>query len=112
MAHTMLEEDASLPPQQSQLEAIKDIAGIAYLAGSDTMVAAIISLFLAMLLYPDVQAKAQAEVDRVVGRGRLPELEDRKELPYVEGIVNECLRWFPVVPMGDFFLSIFFSRGS
>jgi hypothetical protein len=30
-----------------------------------------------MLLYPDVQKKAQEEIDRVVGRDRLPNLNDR-----------------------------------
>jgi cytochrome P450 len=101
MARTMLEDDALLPPAKSQIDMIKDVAGVAYVAGSDTTVAAVVSFFLAMLVYPDVQAKAQAEVDRVVGKDRLPEPEDRKEMPYIEGIVNECLRWLPVQPLGQ-----------
>jgi cytochrome P450 len=101
MAHAMLEEDAGLAPQQSQLEMIKDVTGQAYMAGIDTTVSAVMSFFLAMLVYPDVQVKAQAEVDRVIGPDRLPEFEDREDLPYVEGIVNECLRWLPVLPMGQ-----------
>jgi cytochrome P450 len=100
MAHAMLEEDAALPPQQSQLELIKDVTGQAYMAGSDTTVGAVMAFFLAMLVYPDVQAKAQAEIDRVIGSDRLPEVEDRERLPYVNGIVNESLRWLPIVPMG------------
>jgi cytochrome P450 len=97
----MIEESPALLPQQSRLEMIKDVAGVAYIAGSDTTVAAVISFFLAMLIHPNVQTKAQAEVDRIVGKDRLPELEDRKELPYTEGVVNECLRWLPVLPMGE-----------
>jgi hypothetical protein len=100
MARTMIEEDAALP-HKSQLEDIKDITALAYIAGSDTIMGAVISFFLAMLVYPDVQAKAQAEIDRVVGQDRLPELADRKELPYVEGVVNECLRWLPALPGGQ-----------
>jgi cytochrome P450 len=99
MARAMLEEDAALPLQQSQANYIADVAGLTYMAGSDTTIAAVVSFFLAMLVYPDVQAKAQAEVDRVVGVGKLPELQDRKDMPYVEGVVNECLRWLPVAPM-------------
>jgi cytochrome P450 len=99
MARAMLEEDAALPPGQSQYDLIKDLTGIAYLAGNDTVVAAGISFFLAMLVYPDVQAKAQAEVDRVVGKDRLPELDDMESMPYVQCVVNECLRWLPVLPM-------------
>jgi cytochrome P450 len=84
-------------------ELIKDVAAVAYLAGSDTTVAAIESFFLAMLVYPNVQLKAQAEIDRVVGRERLPNMDDIASLPYVNAVVTECLRWLPVTPMGMFF---------
>lgn len=47
------------------------------------------------MVYPEVQAKAQAEMDHVIGRDRLPTLGDRKDLPYVDCIVWECLRWNP-----------------
>jgi hypothetical protein len=56
--------------------------------------------FLAMILYPEVQRKAQAEIDNVVGTRRLPSFDDRGNLPYVEAIVKEVLRWHPVAPMG------------
>lgn len=45
-----------------------------------------------MLLYPDAQKAAQAEIDRVVGPGRLPEHDDRDSLPYVTSIMKETLR--------------------
>ena len=55
-----------------------------------------------MVLYPDVQARAQAEIDAVIGQGlqRLPHWEDRSSLPYVEAVVKETLRWHPAVPLG------------
>lgn len=54
-----------------------------------------------MMLNPSVQKKAQAEIDRVVGaHGRLPTIEDRPRLPYVEAVMKEAMRWNPVVPMG------------
>ncbi|KAG2134906.1 cytochrome P450 [Suillus bovinus] len=48
----------------------------------------------------DVQKRAQAEIDSVVGRERLPTFEDKASLPYIEAIVRETLRWEPVVPLG------------
>ena len=45
-----------------------------------------------MLLYPDVQKAAQAEIDRVIGQDRLPEHEDRDSLPYITSVVKETLR--------------------
>jgi cytochrome P450 len=100
----MLEDDAALPPEKSELQLIKDLTGVAYVAGSDTTLVTITSYFLTMLVYPDVQAKAQAEIDRIVGTDRLPEPSDEPNLPYVQAVVNECYRWIPVIPMGWSFL--------
>jgi cytochrome P450 len=100
MAHAMLDNDTNLPPERSELDSIKDSTATVYLGGSDTTVSAVISFFLAMLVYPDVQRKAQAEIDRVVGKDRLPEMDDESRLPYVQAVVNECLRWLPVTPLG------------
>jgi cytochrome P450 len=52
-----------------------------------------------MLYFPDVQAKAQAEIDRVVGTERLPSFDDRAELPYIQAIVLEVLRWRLITPL-------------
>lgn len=46
-----------------------------------------------MILHPDVFAKAQAEIDRVVGFDRLPDFQDRSSLPYVESVVKEVYRY-------------------
>jgi len=53
-----------------------------------------------MTLHPEVQRKAQEEIDRVIGNKRLPSMEDRENLPYVNAIVKEVFRWHPVGPMG------------
>jgi cytochrome P450 len=55
---------------------------------------------LAMVLHPRVQAKAQQEIDAVVGSERLPNFADRASLPYLEAVLREILRWRPVTPMG------------
>jgi len=58
------------------------------------------AFILAMVLYPEVQAKAQAEIDTVVGLTRLPDFDDRPSLPYIEAILREMLRWNPTLPLG------------
>jgi cytochrome P450 len=55
---------------------------------------------LAMVLYPEVQQKAQAEIDSVIGMERLPVYEDRESLPYINALCWEVFRWHPVVPLG------------
>lgn len=50
-------------------------------------------MFMAcMLLHPEAQQKAQEEIDRVVGRDRLPEFSDRDSLPFVTAVVYESFR--------------------
>ena len=53
-----------------------------------------------MSLYPDVQKKAQEELDRVVGPYRLPDFDDYDKLTYIRAVSLECMRWMPVTPMG------------
>lgn len=55
-----------------------------------------------MAMYPKVQRKAQAELDAVIGSGRLPEFSDRPSLPYVNALIKETMRWQVVVPLGKF----------
>ena len=57
-------------------------------------------IVVAMLHYPDVMRKAQAELDAVVGPHRLPDFSDMPSLPYLRAIVKELLRWRVVVPLG------------
>ncbi|TFY81051.1 hypothetical protein EWM64_g2966 [Hericium alpestre] len=54
---------------------------------------------LALVLHPEIQRRAQTEIDRVVGRSRLPAFGDRASLPYVGAIVRECLRWHHAAPL-------------
>jgi len=56
---------------------------------------------LAMVLYPDVQKRARAEIDSVVGRDRLPTFDDRASLPYIDAVLRETLRWQPIAPLGN-----------
>jgi cytochrome P450 len=57
------------------------------------------TLFLTLALYPEVQKKAQAEIDAVVGPHRLPDFEDRPSLPYINAIVKESMRWHLTLPL-------------
>lgn len=53
-----------------------------------------------MTLFPEVLQKAQEEVDRIVGRDRLPDFSDRGDLPYIRALIKELFRWEQVTPTG------------
>jgi len=65
-------------------------------------VASLMSFFVAVLLHPNVQKRAQQELDAVTRRERLPTFEDRPLLPFVDAVCKEVLRWRPPVPLGKF----------
>lgn len=83
--------------QSNMEETLIGVTGTGY-AGSDTSVFALNAFVLAMMLFPDVQRKAQEELDRVVGRERLPSADDRDSLPYISAVIKELLRWHPITP--------------
>ncbi|KAF8748675.1 cytochrome P450 [Rhizoctonia solani] len=86
---------------EEEEDIIKWVAGNMFGAGADTTAASLLVFILAMTLNPRIQAKAQAEVDRVLGQDRLPEMDDRESLPYVECVLKEVERWQPVTPIGS-----------
>ncbi|KAJ7823535.1 cytochrome P450 [Mycena leptocephala] len=80
---------------------------------SHQTVSVITAYFLAVAKYPEVQAKAQTEINAVVGPNRLPTFEDRDSLPYIEAICKELYRWLPIVPLaGDVYEKYFIPKGT
>ncbi|KAL0954535.1 hypothetical protein HGRIS_003502 [Hohenbuehelia grisea] len=78
---------------------IKFSAVTIYAAGILTIQSFLLSFCLAMTHFPLVQREAQAEIDSIVGRKRLPTLADKENLPYVQCLMKELMRWNPVVPL-------------
>ncbi|EIM83701.1 cytochrome P450 [Stereum hirsutum FP-91666 SS1] len=76
------------------------IAVAMYAAGAETTTSIMAWWMQAMVLHPDAQVRAQAELDAVVGRARVPTFTDYEHLPYIRAMAKEALRWRPVVPLG------------
>ncbi|TFY65567.1 hypothetical protein EVG20_g5529 [Dentipellis fragilis] len=91
--------DLDLKADEELTDIIKWTATSSYLGGSDTSISMLSTFVLAMILYPEIQRKAQAEIDSIVGTERLPEFTDRPSMPYIECIMKEAFRWKPSVPM-------------
>ncbi|KAL1739761.1 cytochrome P450, partial [Schizophyllum fasciatum] len=105
----MLEERPNVTPHEEFN--IKWAATSLHAGGADTTVASIHAFFRLMATNPDVQAKAQREIDAVVGVDCLPRVSDRARLPYVNALARarlpyvnalalEVLRVHAVAPMG------------
>ena len=53
-----------------------------------------------MITHPEIQKRAQDELDAVVGRSRVPTFADAPSLLYIQALVKESLRWRPALPLG------------
>ncbi|CAE6502788.1 unnamed protein product [Rhizoctonia solani] len=97
---TSLANDESELDRAEEEDRIKWAVGSLYGGAMDTTTSSILVFILAMIQNPDVQAKAQEEIDTVIGDYRLPEMEDQDSLPYVGRIIKEVFRWRPAAPLG------------
>ncbi|CAE6479786.1 unnamed protein product [Rhizoctonia solani] len=96
----LLEEKGGVNASPEDIDLVKWTAAAMYLAGLTTTMHTIVALFFMMALYPEVAQQAQAEIDSVVGRGRLPDFTDRESLPYIEALLQELMRMSPPTPLG------------
>jgi len=70
-----------------------------YVAGTETTTTVIRHLFRYLMMHLDVQRKVQQEIDDVIGRERLPSMEDRNRMPYTDAVMLESQRMGCVVPV-------------
>jgi len=77
------------------------LVGVDFLFPSASANSITLSLLIRELMQrPEIQERIQQEIDMVVGRGRLPTLNDRERLPYLEASLREIMRYITIVPLG------------
>ncbi|KAF9892280.1 hypothetical protein FE257_002057 [Aspergillus nanangensis] len=102
-----LRNQAQGRPNEASIADLKGAAGAISIAGGNTTWSTLIICILNLMLNPKIQARAQAELDQVLGTDdetghptRLPTFDDRPRLPYLENIMRETTRWAPLSPVG------------
>jgi cytochrome P450 len=88
--------------------------------GAETTSSSMLTMILAITKYPEVQRKARVQIDAVCGTERSPLWSDFNEMPYVNAIVKEGMRWRPVISSGlphqnkedDYYEGMFIPKGS
>ncbi|XP_046391136.1 methyl farnesoate epoxidase-like [Ischnura elegans] len=95
----LMEMNTANPHSSFTDEQLLSVCMDLFMAGVETTANTLSFGVLLLLKHPEVRKKAVDQLDRVVGKGRIPSLGDRANCPYVEAVIMEVLRRSNVVPV-------------
>ncbi|KAM9470434.1 cytochrome P450 2F2-like [Clarias gariepinus] len=71
-------------------------------AGIDTISKTLLTTFLYLMAYPDIQERCQQEIDEVLLGKSEVSFEDRHDMPYTQAVMHESQRIANIVPLSVF----------
>ncbi|XP_047021878.1 cytochrome P450 18a1-like [Helicoverpa zea] len=83
-------------PENQIVQVMNDL----FSAGMETSLSTLMWTFIMMLRNPEVADKARSELKKVVPPGEMVTMAHRLELPYIEAVLLETMRYVSIVPLG------------
>lgn len=93
-----MEQEKRNPGTEFDLENLVVCGSNLFTAGTETTSSTLRFGLLLLMKYPEVQAKVQEEIDRVIGRHQMPCMSDKMKLPYTEAVLHEIQRYITLLP--------------
>ncbi|XP_060181347.1 geraniol 8-hydroxylase-like [Lycium barbarum] len=86
-------------PEEIDQNHIKSMFLDLFAAGTDTTTSTLEWAMAELLRQPEIMKKVQAELAKVIGKGKSVEETDASRLPYLQCIIKETLRMHPPFPL-------------